>query len=142
MKYLIISTYNGEGYSSPILKTTTSREKAFEFKNDFIFEYPDDIEKLEYNDFDIILDDGKSQGRIQIIILPNTYNLLKVMPDVNDIQIIGHFDNLEDALVDLEVTVRNPECKFEEDDLADYSVNDKMFASHSDNQGYIHLEII
>jgi len=139
--YIVIETFNGEGYSNPQLYKEKNEENALSRIEALMYNYDEEsFEVSRIDDFSYTFDDGQDQGAIQVIEVTDNYNLIEVQPDVNEVYQINVFDTLEEALEELAGEVISTERMFDQEDINDYD-GELHFGSHS-NEGYIHLEII
>lgn len=113
MRYIIIDTWNGEGYSdSCIIEDTnftdtdydTARHQAIElarkhFADRYIPSLGDPSIKVTYAGDALIMDNGTDQGAIHFMPVDGNYGLL-IQPDTNDVKLISesHFTALLDSM--------------------------------------------
>lgn len=143
--YLCVETFNGEGYSEPNLKVCDFKDIK-DISNKWMENYGDDYEKnvnslnSEYI-LDITFNGEEDSGRLIFMkIEPNKYYLLKVMPDMNETEIVDSYTTLEEAKQTLLEIINDEDSGFEQDDVDDYD-GELSFGSHTDD-GYEYYEII
>jgi len=149
---VVVSTYNGEGYSdidTTVCNSLKEVEITIEEYEDVYF--PDDLDKkVLVGPFDVVIPVEKddSAGRIQTLVMPNKYTIIKVVPQINEAIIFGHYDHLKDAIIDLSIHVNGTQFNFELDDVVkyagvSYTEEGLKFSSHDQKSGeFIYFEII
>ena len=149
MKVLLVDTFNGEGYSDPMVKVSNIRNsvETLEIIDDMRLSYGDDfIEKQidgdNKGDVILALDDGEDEGSIHIMDLPTSeFYVVQVRPQINEVKFWVKMPTMETALSTLKKYIVNDETfEWDEDDIEDYDGEDH-FGSHGKEE-FLYFKIV
>ena len=142
---VVIDTFNGAGYSDVETITCKTHMEVLHAIDLHLASYSsEDLDNLTKNDeFDFTIPVAKDHGRVQVLALPNNFNIIEVKPCTNEAKLIAHFDEECDVLKELEILLVGTKYSFEDDDITDWLQNtDDKFGSHSNDGDFIFLKII
>jgi len=145
-RVVLVDVWNGEGYSSPVVKEiSTNPNEIAKAVRDIADSY-NDVTFNEESDTFISLNYDDEENNASIFTLEtNDFNkmLIKIMPDICSVEILDTDPNENKLLEKMHKLIK--EGNFEEDDVDGYFLNPEgtfQFGSHDDDSGFVHYEIV
>lgn len=135
-KFILVDTWNGEGYSEPEVKVFNHYDAMEQAYNELQQEYANQGMDLTINEDSFIYEQGDDAGCVHQIEIEET-TIIKIMPDMNEVEIIVADDDAELNFHEMVINESYEETPFKND----YEHGHTYYGEHAAD-GFVAYQLI